>query len=103
MTKEHRKQEKMIIESSTLMAPTTKEAEIQESSDDELESCKTFFNNFKERESCPTCGRRHGNYPSRCERRGGKCCPKWTNKRIREHNLQHGDAPKKPIAFGPPQ
>ena len=35
--------------------------------------------------------------------RGEKCSPEWMNARIRQCNLQHRDAPKKPIAFGPPQ
>ena len=84
------------------MTPTTREAEIQELPDDELEPHETFFNNFTKRESCPACRRHHGNYFGRCERRGEKFRPEWTNKRVHQHNLQHGNTPKKPIAFGPP-
>ena len=55
MIKDHQMQDKFIIESSMPMTPTTKEAEIQESSDDELESNETFANGFKQRESCSAC------------------------------------------------
>ena len=48
-------QDKFVIDSQEQMNPTAREAILSEESD-ELESYKTFFNNFKKRESCPACG-----------------------------------------------
>lgn len=109
MIKMHRIQDKFILESSSVITPAINEIaineiEIEDASDEEaLESYKAFFKNFKKKESCPACGRYHGGDPDRCERRGEKFRPDWMNKRIRQYNLQHGDAPKKPQKFGPPQ
>ena len=86
IAKEHRMQDKFVIDSQAQMTPTARVAVISEASD-ELESHKTFFNNFKKREICPACGRHHGNFPYRCERRGEKFLPDWMNKCIRQHNL----------------
>ena len=49
IAKEHRMQDKFVIDSQAQMTTTAREAVISEASH-ELESHKTFFNNFKERE-----------------------------------------------------
>lgn len=104
--RDQRLDDKLIIQNNNNAFPTVKEANMNTNDDDEedsLEMHKANFNNFKKKESYPACGRYHGGDPDRCERRGEKFQPDWMNKRIRQCNLQHRDAPKKPQKCGLPQ